>query len=246
MFQDTDTSTYGEANDKIYDDLEGVAEVTSLPDHASHRTVDQLVLAAGSQHCDRIKTAIVCPPTIYGKGRGPGNVRSHQVPALCQSTLEKGEGIMVGEGKTYWSNVNVHDLSALYLKLVEEAAMGGSTREWPGKPDVWGAKGYYFAENGEHVWGDVSRAIAAAAHKQGLIKSKDVKSYSAEEANKLTTFGAALWGANSRSRARRAKEVLKWEPCSPALEDEIDATLAAEARRLSITHGHAEVAAGNA
>ena len=32
-----------------------------------------------STNSDVVKTAIVCPPTIYGPGRGPGNVRSRQV-----------------------------------------------------------------------------------------------------------------------------------------------------------------------
>jgi hypothetical protein len=46
----------------------------------------------------------------------------------------------------------VHDLSALYLKLIEEeaAAAGGSTREWPDKPATWGLEAYYFCSNGVH------------------------------------------------------------------------------------------------
>ncbi|KAI7522723.1 NAD(P)-binding protein, partial [Hortaea werneckii] len=142
LFADIKSGTYGEALDKVYDDLKNVSEVTSLPDFAPHRNVDKIVLQAGTEHQDRVKTAIVSPPTIYGPGRGPGNKRSHQVPELARSTLERGAGLKVGAGKTFWGDVHVHDLSDLYLKLVEEAAAGGSTAEWPGKPATWGAEGY--------------------------------------------------------------------------------------------------------
>lgn len=244
LFTDFKSDTYGEASEKVYDDLENVAEVTSLPDHAPHRIVDKIILEAGAS--GHVKTAIVCPPTIYGPGRGPGNQRSHQVPELARSTLERGHGFKVGAGKTFWGNVHVHDLSDLYLKLVEEAAAGGETAEWSGKPAGWGAQGYYFCENGEHVWGDVSQWIATEAHKQGLIESDAVRSIDKEEANKCTPMGAALWGANSRARAKRAREVLKWTPNSPSLQDEIKNTLDVEAKKLGLKPGHAKVAAGEA
>jgi hypothetical protein len=37
-----------------------------LPDEAFHRNVDKIVLEAGAQHAASVKTAVVCPPTIYG------------------------------------------------------------------------------------------------------------------------------------------------------------------------------------
>ena len=69
--EDVMASRYGRENPKVYDDWENVAEVTSLPDEAWHRNVDKIVLGA-SRKTPSIKTAIVCPPTIYGPGRGPG------------------------------------------------------------------------------------------------------------------------------------------------------------------------------
>lgn len=194
LFEDIKSKTFGEASSKVYDDLEGVSEVTSLPDDAPHRNVDKLVLTAGTEHADRVKTAIVCPPTIYGQGRGPGNKRSHQVPELARCTLEQGRGIKVGAGKTLWTNVHVHDLSDLYLKLVEEAAAGGETKDWNGKPPTWGAEGYYFTGNeGDHVWGEVGQWVATEARKQGFIKDDEVVSITPEEANTMTPFGMAIW-----------------------------------------------------
>ena len=238
---------YGEASQTIYDDLDGVAKVTTLPDDAPHRNVDKIVLQAGTQDGDdRVKTAIVCPPTIYGRGRGPGNQRSHQVPELARAILERGYGVQVGAGKTLWGNVHVHDLSDLYLKLVENAAAGGSTAEWEGKPALWGSEGYYFCENGEHEWGEVSRLLAKEAFERKWVGSEEVRSLSKEEADACTTWGSALWGANSRARAKRARVALKWEPKGASLEDEIGATLEVEARALGVTKGHAVEAAGDA
>lgn len=238
--------SFGERlGEKVYNDLEGVTEVTSLDDAAPHRRVDKIVLAAGPATEGRVHTAIVCPPTIYGEGRGPDNRRSHQVPELCRVSLQQGHGIRVNDGKTYWGNVHVHDLSALYVLLIEEAAAGGSTAEWPEKPATWGPEGYFFVEDGEHVWGDVSQWVAEEAHKQGFLKADEVRAVTAEQAGELTPWGQALWGANSRAQAKRARSALKWQPRGPPLKDTIAATVTAEALALGLKPGHAEIAAGD-
>ena len=244
--EDMSTKMFGEESKSIYDDLEGVSKVTSLPEDAPHRKVDKIILAAGAETSGAVKAAVVCPPTIYGAGRGPDNKRSHQLPELARATLQKGHGVKVGKGKTLWSNVHVHDLSDLYLKLVESAAAGGSVAEWEGKPALWGEEGYFFSENSEHVWGEVSQWVATEAHKQGLINTDEVKSMTPEEANEVTFYGAALWGCNSRSRAKRAREALKWEPSGPSLKDEVKAAVDFEAKKLELKPGHAKVAAGDA
>lgn len=237
LFNDIDRDVYGEAADKVYDDMENVSEVTNLPDHAPHRAVDKIVLEAGTQYPGTVKTAIVCPPTIYGQGRGPDNRRSHQVPELSRSIIQQGEGFYVGAGKTYWHSVHVHDLSDCYLKLVE-AAMNG------GKPATWGPEGYYFVENGPFVWGEVSQWVTAECKKQGLVQSDKVVSYSKEQASQMTAMGAALWGANSRAKAIRARKLLGWEPKGESLKDNIAKTVEVERKNLGI--GHAAKAAGDA
>ncbi len=151
LWDDTSEGVFGEASERIYDDLEGVSKVTSFPDQALHRKTDMMVLATGAEHPDSAKVAIVCPPTIYGIGRGPDNKRSHQLPELARVTLEKGHGVQVGAGKTFWNNVHVHDLSDLYVKLVENAAAGESLSEWPGKPALWGPEAY--VSNLHHISG---------------------------------------------------------------------------------------------
>lgn len=58
---------YGERRDKIYDDLEGVQDILSFPDHAFHRDVDKFVLGAGAEHTKVLKAAIISPTTVYGE-----------------------------------------------------------------------------------------------------------------------------------------------------------------------------------
>lgn len=74
-YADQARQTYGTSSTKIYNDWDDISEVTSLPDKAWHRNVDKIILAANGSN---VKTAIVCPPTIYGPGRGPGNTYSDQ------------------------------------------------------------------------------------------------------------------------------------------------------------------------
>lgn len=236
LFKDVDRDIFGEEDAEVYDDWDGISKVTSLPDHAPHRNVDKVVIAAGSSN-PNVKTAILCPPCIYGQGRGPSNQTSHQVPELSRATIEQGHGIKVGAGKTFWPAVHVHDLSDASLKLVEAAANNG-------EPATWGAEGYYFIESEEFVWGDVAQWVADAAKDQGFISTNEVKSVSKDEAGKLTPWGNALWGANSRARAVRARRLLGWNPQSPSLKDEVPATVTAAATKLGRKPGHAQVAAG--
>lgn len=66
-FLDTENGVYGERRDKIYDDLEGVQDILSFPDHAFHRDVDKFVLGAGAEHTKVLKAAIISPTTVYGE-----------------------------------------------------------------------------------------------------------------------------------------------------------------------------------
>lgn len=124
---------------KIYNDVTGVSEVTSLPDDAWHRDVDKVVLTSGH------KVAVICPCCVYGLGTGPGKKVSWQIPQLAKWTILRGKGFMVEKGETWWNHVHVLDLADLYVMLVEEAVKPG------GGKATWGPEGYYFAENGQHV-----------------------------------------------------------------------------------------------
>lgn len=214
--------SYGQISDLVYDDFEGVTKVTSLPDSAPHRDVEKIQLTAAS---DNVKVAIVCAPCVYGAGDGVGNTRSIQLPDLAKYTLERGVAFQIGEGLNRWPHVHVHDLSALILSLAEEALQGGGRA-------TWGHDGYYFAENGEHSWGDLARTVAKAAREQALVPNASVVSWTAEEADHKVPFGSLFWGTDSRCKASRARKLLNWQPKHHTILDEVTKTLTAEATAL--------------
>ncbi|OJD35442.1 nucleoside-diphosphate-sugar epimerase [Diplodia corticola] len=226
-FADADAGRLGEASDKVYDDLDGVEELTHLPDHAFHRNVDKIVLEAGTKNADSVKTAVLCPPTIYGPGRGPVSGRSRQVYELAKITLQQKKGPIIGAGKTYWDNVHVHDLSDLFVLLAEAAATGHKDDK-----ELWGEKGYFLVQNGEHVWGEVSKQITAEAAKEGYIPKNETFSLNKDEAFKLAGFEALSWGLNSRGKARRARKFLGWSPKAPSLEQELPSIVKSEYEQL--------------
>ena len=221
---------FGQELTKTYDDWENIDEMWKMPESAAHRPVDMIVQASWS---DKLKTAIVCPPTIYGNGRGPGNQRSIQTPKTAEAILKNKKGVLIGEGKNIWHQVHVQDLSDLYLKLTEAAANGGA-------PATWNDQGYYFAENGSFVWGDIMKAIVKDAHSKGLLPSAEITNLSNDQVEEeLFPHAEYYVGTNSRGVSKRGKQLLGWKPYRPSLLETIPALVDEEARSLGLTQGHA-------
>lgn len=184
-----------------YNDWTDVSALTHLPSDAFHRDVDKLVLDLNPSASDRLKTAIVCPPTIYGRGRGPGNARSRQAYELAKLVLSKKFVPVIGEGKARWNNVHVQDLADLYVLLVEKAVEGDVGEE------LWGEKGYYLAENGEHEWRVLAGLMGRKAEELGFVEGRlEERSFGKEEALEVAGFEAVSWGLNSKSAI-----LLAWE-----------------------------------
>lgn len=238
-FADLERDTYGVKSEKTYNDWDGINEVTSLPDYALHRNVDKIVLGASSKTPgSKVNTAIVCPPCIYGPGRGPDNRKSVQVYRMARIALQRGKGFHVNEGENTWTQVHVRDLSNVFLSLVETALSpdGGKA--------TWNEEGYYFAESGDFLWGDVGRVIGKIAEEKKLIKEAGADEVTKEEADKLLPMGSYLWGTNSRCRAVRANKLFGWTPKEKSLFDLLPDIVEDEARELGLIKGHAEKAAG--
>lgn len=231
-FETAEKEAFGIELSKVYNDWDGIDEVTSMPESALHRHVDKAVLKMSSANPQVIKTAIVCPPTIYGPGRGPNNQRSIQAYEAAKITLQKSQGFFPMKGDNVWHEVHVHDLSNLYLLLGEAAATGG------GKA-TWNEKGYYFAENGSFKWRNVLERIAQIAKEKGLIGSDETPSLTADELTALHPYALYLWASNSRGKAVRAGKVLGWKPEGRSLKDELDTIVEGEARALGLIEGHA-------
>jgi hypothetical protein len=63
-----DDNRLGEWSEREYNDLDNVEDLVNLPEDAFHKNVDKVVLESGNE---AVKTAILCPPTIYGKNHPP-------------------------------------------------------------------------------------------------------------------------------------------------------------------------------
>lgn len=124
---------------KIYDDIDDVDEIKSLPQTHFHQDVDQAIHHAPSN----VKTAMITPPTIYGTG---ANARPKilQIPWLVDCIFKRGEAFQVNQGLNSWDAIHIRDLANIYLLLVESAADGGGKASW-------GKDGYYFAESQNYV-----------------------------------------------------------------------------------------------
>ncbi|BCS02023.1 uncharacterized protein AKAW2_60287S [Aspergillus luchuensis] len=226
-FHDTDRNVFGEGSDKVYDDWDGVDELLNLPEHAFHRNVDRVVLETAKAKGDVVKTALVCPPTIYGRGRGPVSVRGRQVYELAKVTLQLKKAPIIGDGKSIWNNIHIHDLSEVYVLLVEAAVHGRDDTE------LWGERAYYLTENGEHVWGELAVATALTATELGLLPGVEKEKISLEDAKKFGGYEALSWGLNSRGRARRGAKVLGWTPTKPSIEATLPEILEDEVQRMT-------------
>lgn len=134
LISDFDTpASHGHKDPKIWSDIQNIAALTSRPDNAPHRNVDKLILEAAAKG---LKTAIVCPPDIYGKGTGPGNTESIFLPLFVSSVKKIGAPFYVGDGGNTKGWVHVDDLMKIYVSLVEAAVAGGEGADW-------GAEVYY-------------------------------------------------------------------------------------------------------
>lgn len=227
-YRDSEAGRLGIRDEKEYNDLEGVEELTNLPDSAFHRNVDKIVLDFGTKYAEVVKTVIVCPPTIYGKGRGPVSGRGRQVYELARLVLREGYTPVIGGGEARWNHVHVRDLTRCFAALTQRALEGDSSKE------VWGERGYLFTEAGEHVWTDLARAISRTAVEKGMLGEEAVRedSLSKDAAIEQAGFEAVSWGWNSRGQALRARKFLGWEPKEKSIFEEVPQILEEEKARL--------------
>ncbi|KAH6657378.1 hypothetical protein BKA67DRAFT_532590 [Truncatella angustata] len=207
-------------------DIDDVVLITEeLPDKCPHRPIDKFVLATNKTSSGSVKTLIVCPPTIYGQGRGPVNQGSMQVPGLTRFTLREGYAPILPPGTAAWDHVHVRDLGTFFVLAVEAAL--DSTKNT--NPEIFGEHAYYFLEGGAHVWSDIARFIAAAAEKKGLLED-DSKPHVREVTEK--EVGHPSWELHSHGIAARARKYLGWEPEGKSLRETIPETIDIESQKL--------------
>jgi len=182
----------GEPSDKVYDEE---TPIQPIPEKIARVDLDTIIKSAAKSD---VRSVVICPTMIYGRGTG-FHRSSSQIPMLIGQAKKDGTGRYIGRGLNRWSNVHISDLAELYLLAIEKAQPGD----------------FFFAENGEE---EIKKIAEEIGRLLGLEPA--AQSWPPEEAEKKWGKGAALaLGSNSRVRAVKARRDLGWQP-------KIDAVLA--------------------
>ncbi|KAJ7709657.1 NAD(P)-binding protein [Mycena rosella] len=219
---------FGVLNPRVWSDVDDIEELAKLPDNRIHRHVDKLVFEAAATHGGHIHTAIICPPDIYGKGRGPGVTQSFMVPFFYDAILAHKSAFYVSNGENVRSLVHIQDVMSLYVSIVEEAVTSFETGTV--RKEYWGENGFYFNADSELVWKDVAAATGKIMASLGLIESAEPKECTVEVVQNMlggTGFSLYMFGSNSRSRADRGRNLFGWKATGPPFMELLEADLLA-------------------
>lgn len=114
----------------MWSDVDDIGAIWSVPDKTVHRNTEILIQKAWEAHGETLKTAVVCPPIIHGRGTGPGRIDSVYYPSLYRASVETGATFYHGSGSNVYSRVHVEDVAQAFLKLIESASRGGQGADW--------------------------------------------------------------------------------------------------------------------
>jgi nucleoside-diphosphate-sugar epimerase len=144
-----------------------------------------------------IRSVVICPPMIYGTGRGL-QPDSDQLPKLIALSKQMGAGVYFGKGLNRYSNVHIDDLVELYLLALEKAP-GGS---------------FFFAENGDASFKEIAEMISRSLGLGGKTVSLSVED-AVRQYGEAGRYGVASNSLVSAVNARR----LGWSPKAPSLAE---------------------------
>ncbi|KAL6796334.1 hypothetical protein GGI42DRAFT_97897 [Trichoderma sp. SZMC 28013] len=173
------------------------------------RKVDVTIIEAGERL--GVKTIITNPPLIYGRGNGIGNQISIQIPPLVEISLKKKQAIVLAKGEGLWTVAHVNDVAAFYSVALK--------RYLKGEPFDSGKNGYYFLENGEVSWLDISKQIGKIGHSKGLFPTEEPREISFTEFSEAIATPhlkdhamiEVVWGSNARISSVKSREI-GWQP----------------------------------
>jgi nucleoside-diphosphate-sugar epimerase len=174
----------GAFSDAIFDEQ---TPFVPAPDKAPRIAINRLIQDAAPG----VHSVILCNSLIYGNALGPA-AQSVQLPALVSLARKTGTARHVGSGLNRWSNVHVADLVDLYLLALEKAPAGS----------------FYFVENGESSFRDITDAIGKALG-LGPAQEWEPDEAIAHWGRRMAVFSL---GSNSRVCADKARSELGWTP----------------------------------
>jgi len=113
-----------------------------------------------------VKSYVVVPPMVYGRGEGFGNKISIQFVALVRLGKSLGQLWQIGNKSDTWPFVHLLDVTDLYLYLIRGIVTPSSSASPSSGSSAPG--GIYFAENGSYNWNTLSLAIISRLSEKGL------------------------------------------------------------------------------
>lgn len=216
----------GRKNPQVWSDTsaQDMRELRNLPDGALHRATEKILHAAAREEGGKVRVCVVCPPDIYGKGKGLVKTASALVPFFVNESRKLGRVFFVGEGANTRSWVHIDDLMRLYLHIVEAAASGDAEVA----KQYFGESGYFFAatQESEHI--EIARKVGEVLARRGVIKAAEPVEISLEELDSMATLpnfprlARYLFASNSRTRADRAGELWGYRGEALGLMDSIE------------------------
>ncbi|KAH6622409.1 NAD(P)-binding protein [Boeremia exigua] len=210
----------GTLNPRVWSDVApaDLQDIRSLPDTALHRGTEKMLHAAAREG-GNVRVCVMCPPDIYGRGKGLGRTRSALVPFFVAEARKRGGVFYVGDGGNARSWVHVEDLMRLYLRVVEAAAGGDAEVE----KQCFGENGYFFAGTQEHSHIEIARAVGEVLARQGVVEDQKPVQIGTEELDGMANIpnfpklARYLFASNSRTKAERAEKLWEYKGEAPGL-----------------------------
>jgi hypothetical protein len=219
-----DEQYLGRLNPKIWSDITSLPEIRQLPPAALHRNTETVLHDTIAKHGDKINIAIMCPPDIYGKGKGLAKTQSAFVPFFIKEVKNIGGKVVYhNQGTNTRSWVHVDDLMRLYLHVVEAAASNSK--------DFFNENGYYFASTQEHSQLDVAKAAGEILRRHRVIQSPEPVQIGLEQLDSMANIpgfpklARYLFASNSRTRAERADKAWGYKGKAPGLLECLEADI---------------------
>jgi hypothetical protein len=216
-----DETHLGRLNGKVWSDTDAasLAEIKNLPDTALHRNTEKILHATVREHSDKIAIAIMCPPDIYGRGKGLVKTQSALLPMFVHESTKLGHVFFYGEGSNTRSWVHIDDLMRLYLHTVEVAARNQAEEV----KQYFGENGYHFAATQEHSHVEVATAVGKLLAERGVVQTPapvvvDLKTLDAmANIPHFPKLARYLYASNSRTRAEKAEQLWGFRGEAPGL-----------------------------